>query len=67
MPVEMCLLCGQMMQPDGPRPGCYRCVCCGNRTSPSRPQISEGFILAVGAVATLAALVLLIWYLWGWR
>jgi hypothetical protein len=65
MPFEMCALCGHLMQPDQRRPGWYTCACCENRVSPSRPQISARFILAVYTLGMLVGVVLLIWYLWG--
>jgi hypothetical protein len=52
--MKMCLLCGRcLMQLDARSPGSCICPCCGNRESPSQPQLRIGF--AVGAF--LAALV----------
>jgi hypothetical protein len=62
MRFEICLLCGHLMQPVPRSPGWYSCPRCGNRATPSRPQISSGFIIAVWIVALVSGIFLL----WRW-
>ena len=64
MRMGMCLLCGHLVQPDQRKPGWYTCARCGNQFSASRPQLSDGFIIAVLIVALLVSAVCLFWLLW---
>jgi hypothetical protein len=61
--MKMCLLCGYWMQPAPRSPGWYTCPRCGNRASPTRAQLSSGFVVGVMAVA-LAVGIFLLWRSW---
>jgi hypothetical protein len=57
--MKMCLLCGHcLMQLDPRSPGSYGCPCCGNRESPSQPQLRIGFVIGAFLTALVAGLIL---------
>jgi hypothetical protein len=57
--MKMCLLCGScLMQLDSRLPGSYVCPCCGNRESPSQPQLRIGFVIGAFLAALVVGLIL---------
>jgi RNA polymerase subunit RPABC4/transcription elongation factor Spt4 len=62
MPFVGCHMCGRLMEPDRRSPGWYICPRCGNRATPSRPQISNVFIIAVWIIALVSGIFL--WWRW---